>query len=59
MKKSLLLMGCAVFFSGCTVTPPTIEVPVVTTHGIRTMQPTQKKHREERKKHREKSDKND
>lgn len=61
MKKSFLLMGCAVFFTGCTVTPPTVEVPLVTnTHGIRTMQPVKKGHRgEQRKERREKSRKDD
>lgn len=29
MNKSLLLIGCAVFFTGCTVTPPSVQVPNV------------------------------
>lgn len=59
MKNILLFIGCAGFFSGCAVSPATVEVPVITTPGIRTLQPIRKGHRGERKERHEKHRKDD
>lgn len=34
MKKSLLLMACAVFFTGCTVRGPSVELPSVSVPSV-------------------------
>lgn len=34
MKQSFLLIGCAVFFTGCTVHGPSVDLPSVDVPGI-------------------------